>query len=66
MQGLLRLLTYVEIPFNKKKGGISFENIMAQKNAAKGPFIYYVINILTFLDPTHPVCNQSSLINQTF
>ena len=31
----------------------------------KGPFKYYVIKILTLLDPTHPVCNQSLLIKQT-
>ena len=31
----------------------------------KGPFKYYVIKILTILDPTHPVCNQTLLIKQT-
>ena len=32
---------------------------------ALGPFKHYVINILTFLDPTHPVCNQFWLTSQT-
>ena len=27
----------------------------------KGPFKYYVIKILTFFYPTHPVCNQTLL-----
>ena len=29
-----------------------------------GPFKYYVIKILTFLDPTHLVCNQNLLIER--
>ena len=32
---------------------------------AIGPFKYYVIKILTFLDHTHPVCNQTLLIKHT-
>ena len=28
----------------------------------KGPFKYYIIKILTFLNPTHPLCNQTLLI----
>ena len=31
-----------------------------------GLFKYYVINILTFLDPIHPPCNHTLLVNQTF
>ena len=31
-------------------------------NLSLGPFKYYVINILAFLDPTHPTCNQTLLI----
>ena len=33
---------------------------------SKGPFKYYVIKILTILDPTHSVCNQTLLIKQAY
>ena len=40
---------------------------LGQNNTSldQGPFKYYVIKILTPFDPTHPVCNQTSLIKQT-
>ena len=33
---------------------------------SKGQFKYNVIKILTLFDPTHPVCNQTLLMKQTF
>ena len=44
---------------------IEVSNTLAiHTTSSKGPFKYYVIKILTLLDPTHPVCNQSLFIKQ--
>ena len=40
-------------------------DLEAVDEATKGPFKYYVIKILTFLDPNHPVCNQTLSIKDS-
>ena len=40
-------------------------HLVANVTSDKGPSIYYVINILVFLNPTHPPFNPTLLIKQT-